>query len=77
MISPGVTTLVNFYQQIINAIQMYLLLMILHRAQDNNNILLHLGLKLLTSIPQKTQKYLWEMEIRKDISNLMTRKNMC
>ena len=37
---------------------MYLLLMILHRAQDNNNILLHLGLKLLTSIPQKTQKYL-------------------
>ena len=58
MISPGVTTLVNFYQQIINAIQMYLLLMILHRAQDNNNILLHLGLKLLTSIPQKTQKYL-------------------
>ena len=37
---------------------MYLLMMILHRAQDNNNILLHLGLKLLTSIPQKTQKYL-------------------
>ena len=46
MISLGVTTLVNFYQQIINAIQMYLLMMILHRAQDINNILLHLGLKL-------------------------------
>ena len=48
MISLGVTTLINFDKQIINLIQMYLLLMILHRAQDNKNILLHLGLKLLT-----------------------------
>ena len=58
MISLGVSTLVNLNQQIINLTQMYLLLMILHRAQDNNIILLHLGLKLLSSVPQKTQKYL-------------------